>query len=178
MKIYTKTGDKGETALFGGSRVPKYHPRVDAYGAIDEANAQIGLLVAQVKDAKITALLESIQGNLFEIGAILANPNHTKVPLKNSHIDALEDAIDYMYMELPELRTFILPGGTQVASCAHVCRCIIRRAERRVVELSTAQHVHGIIIRYLNRLSDYFFTLARYLNHQSGVKDIPWHTEG
>lgn len=174
MKIYTKTGDSGETGLFGGLRVAKDHARVEAYGTVDEANAAIGLFASLISEPQTVEFLNAVQGRLFDIGTLLANPRHVSVGIQSAHVAELEAAIDTMTAELPEIRTFILPGGTRLSATAHLCRCVVRRAERRVVALSREAHVHAVVLRYLNRLSDYFFVLARHYNAKASVEDIPW----
>ncbi|MCB9245886.1 MAG: cob(I)yrinic acid a,c-diamide adenosyltransferase [Flavobacteriales bacterium] len=181
MKIYTKTGDRGETSLLGGTRVPKYNPRIEAYGTIDELNAHIGLLRGQL-GADQNALIEQIQSDLFTIGSLLAATpkalKQMKLPeLKLERITALEQAIDSMTEQLPELRSFILPGSTNLNAACHVARCVCRRAERRVVELRDheAEEIDLDLVTYLNRLSDYLFVLARKISADAGVADIEWH---
>jgi len=178
MKIYTKTGDKGTTALFGGARVPKYHPRIEAYGTIDELNSWIGYLRDQDIPHTQKEQLLQIQHHLFEIGAMLAAEPGKKnlwVPeIEEQHITVLEEQIDAMQTHLPELKNFILPGGHPVVSQAHIARCVCRRAERLVVQLAEQEEISGMLIIYLNRLSDYLFILARFLSVNLGVSEIPW----
>lgn len=177
FKIYTKTGDKGETSLFGGRRLPKYHLRIDTYGTVDELNAFIGLVSDHVQNEKIEAELKAIQDLLFVIGANLAaDPEQGgKVPdLKEADILFLEQAIDQMEATLPALKHFILPGGHPAVSFCHVARCVCRRAERLVVALAAEEVVLDIIIRYLNRLSDYLFVLARKVGHDLGIPERKW----
>lgn len=177
MKIYTKTGDLGETGLYGGKRVPKNHVRVEAGGTIDEANALIGLAIAQMKTQKIYVReLSVIQGKLFDIGAVLATPEPTTVSITEADVMALEASIDRMTAILPELRAFILPGGSKAAAMLHVARTTLRTAERRVVTVMQHQFVPPIIGQYLNRLSDYLFTLARFVNLNEGGKETLWHS--
>jgi cob(I)alamin adenosyltransferase len=178
FRIYTKTGDTGETSLIGGIRVPKHHLRIESYGPIDELNSYIGLILDSLnRDDRYSTLLE-IQDRLFTIGAVLASdPEKSKMKIPDLHdadITVLEKAIDEMDDSLPALKSFILPGGTVAASHVHVARCICRRAERLVVYLTTTTEVPEIIIRYLNRLSDYLFTLARKIVHDAGADEIPW----
>lgn len=180
FKVYTKTGDKGTTALIGGVRVPKAHIRIDAYGTVDELNSHIGLL----KDAWIqqgaTAILQEIQDRLFTIGAILATPPNKAIKMElpdlhDSDIVFLENAIDAMETELPAMKSFVLPGGDIVSSYAHVARCVCRRAERICVALSEEEGtLYPLVMQYLNRLSDYLFVLARFILYKKGIEDIPW----
>ena len=181
MKIYTKTGDHGETALFGGGRVPKSHPRVSAYGDVDELNSTIG--VARATDPRDLAdgLLESVQRDLFAIGGHLATPDPEKVAqalakaeLSDERIQALETAIDQAIDELPPLTAFVLPAGCPKAAALHLARTTCRRAERSVVRLSQESPVPDLFVQYLNRLSDTLFTLARLANHRSGDGDMTW----
>ncbi len=177
--IYTKTGDGGETGLFGGGRVAKDHPRVDAYGEVDELNAAIGVARSLKLDPERDALLLAIQAQLFTLGSVLATPPQTKakkaIPkIQPAWSEAMELAIDKFDRELPSLRQFILPGGTPAASALHLARTICRRAERRVVALAHANEVEPKVLVYLNRLSDLLFTMARISNHRAGVPDIPW----
>ncbi len=177
MKIYTKTGDAGETGLFGGERVPKDDPRVRAYGDVDEANAAIGLAAALEPAAFEQAALQTIQRDLFTIGAELAAPDQEKArgaPIGTSEVAALEDLIDKHEATLEPLKNFILPGGTPKAAAFHLARTTCRRAERSVVTLSREQPINPVIIHYLNRLSDLLFVLARAVNKQAGRPDIAW----
>ena len=171
MKIYTRTGDRGETSLFGGARVPKNDPRIDAYGTVDELNSCLGLVLAAAPDAQ---LLE-VQRDLFEIGAHLASPGTSRFAgVETSRIEALERGIDAMEAELAPLKSFILPGGTVAAAQLHVARTVCRRAERLVVALHDEDPATQSSIAYLNRLSDYLFVAARYANLKAGVDDVPW----
>lgn len=185
MKIYTKTGDKGETSLFGGKRVPKYHIRVEAYGTIDELNSYIGLLHDQIIDDVTKAHLFKIQNELFVIGSTLATPpeneklksgkNRLQIDKINTQqINFLEKEIDLMNTSLPAMTHFILPSGHPTVSYCHIARNICRRAERRVVQLATESYVDELIITYLNRLSDFLFVLARKLTQDLGVKETLW----
>ncbi len=175
--IYTKTGDKGETALFGGKRVLKSHLRVDAYGTVDELNAFIGLLCDALESAPVKTSLQQIQHRLFSIGAHLAS-DPDKSPqapdLTARDIQYLEDGIDEMEDHLPVLKNFILPGGHPVVSLCHVCRTVCRRAERLVVALHEQEPVDDRVLQYLNRLSDYFFVLARQLGQNAGAAEVIW----
>lgn len=179
MKIYTKTGDTGQTALIGGTRVLKSHSRVSAYGTVDELNSWIGLLRDQsVLQAAEKSVILVIQDRLFIMGSLLAaDPEKSRMKLPELSIDdvlILETEIDRMDAMLPQLRNFILPGGHQSVSFCHLARCICRRAEREVVSLSTETLLDPIIIIYLNRLSDFLFTLARYWSMVAGAEEIPW----
>jgi cob(I)alamin adenosyltransferase len=176
FRIYTKTGDTGETGLFGGSRVLKSHIRVDAYGTVDELNAFIGLLHDSLTEEPVRELLRQVQHRLFSIGAALASDPVLPMPadLRAADIQILEDAMDTMDDQLPELKNFILPGGFPTVSLCHVCRTVCRRAERLTVALHEHEPVEGLILQYLNRLSDYFFILARYLGHRAGASEIVW----
>jgi cob(I)alamin adenosyltransferase len=184
VRIYTKTGDAGETGLFGGGRVPKDHVRVEAYGQVDELNAAIGLALALEPRTYGRELLEQVQRDLFTIGAELAAPDPAKLarasrdrpPLGPEQVDALEQAIDRHEAELPPLKQFVLPGGVPKAAALHLARSVCRRAERAVVRLYREHQSDGrsSVVPYLNRLSDLLFVLARGANHAAGVPEIPW----
>ena len=181
MKIYTKTGDTGDTGLFGGGRVAKNHPRVEAYGDVDELNAFLGAVRATDPMPRVDDVLAPIQRDLFAIGALLATPDREKMRqhLEKARIDDariadLEHAIDDGDAELEPLRAFIVPGGTPKAAALHVARTVCRRAERRVVELAAETEIPQVVIIYLNRLSDLLFTLARVANRRAGRVDEPW----
>lgn len=178
FKIYTKTGDKGETSLIGGIRVPKYHLRIESYGTIDELNSYIGLIIDAMQNKEAAKTLYEIQDRLFTIGALLATtPEKTKMKVPDVHdadITLLETEMDAMDTQLPELKSFILPGGTIVASYCHVARCVCRRAERLVVQLASETDVDPIIVTYLNRLSDYLFMLSRFVVYKAGATEVPW----
>lgn len=178
MKIYTKTGDKGQTSLIGGTRVPKYHLRIETYGTVDELNSYIGLIRSQSIDSHVHNVLKEIQDRLFTIGAYLASDPDTsrmKIPdLNHSDIKLLEDEMDLMNELLPELKHFILPGGDTTSSYTHVARCICRRAERLTVSLAAESHVEEKMIIYLNRLSDYLFVLARKLSSDAKTDENIW----
>ncbi len=180
MKIYTKTGDQGETGLFGGGRVRKDHPRIVAYGEVDELNAGIGAARAFNRDPSVDGNLKQIQNDLFDIGAILATPDTKKLEGKSStsvrkgQITFLEQSIDRMEKDLPPLRQFILPGGSEVGSLLHLSRTVCRRAEREIIALSETEKVDADLIVYINRLSDYLFVLARWVNVKKGVVETPW----
>jgi cob(I)alamin adenosyltransferase len=181
MKIYTKQGDAGETGLYGGSRVPKDHLRIQAYGTLDELNAALGLVLSLKSEPPIAigerGRLERVQGELFQLGAELATP-----PGKNAGIALVGDAetthleteIDGWDALLPPLKTFILPGGTAAAALLHQARTISRRAEREIVTLGRAEPVRPEAIRYMNRLSDWLFVAARLMNHEARMADVPW----
>ncbi|HEY0056700.1 MAG TPA: cob(I)yrinic acid a,c-diamide adenosyltransferase [Pedobacter sp.] len=178
MKIYTKTGDKGYTSLIGGTRVPKYHLRIESYGTIDELNSYIGLIRDQAVAENHKITLKEVQDRLFTIGSVLASDpekSKMKVPdLKPEDIILLEDEMDSMSKVLPELKHFILPGGSSIISCCHIARCICRRAERITVQLSEESFVDEGVIVYLNRLSDYLFVLARKLCYDDGIEENIW----
>jgi len=178
MKIYTKTGDKGQTSLIGGTRVPKHHLRIESCGTVDELNAYIGLIRDHENGEEVNKILQEVQDRLFTIGSLIASdPDKEVKKIPDLHLEditLLETQIDLMTANLPELRHFILPGGSQVVSFCHVARCVCRREERLVVHLSEMSHVEEIIMTYLNRLSDYLFTLARMLGKNAGVKEYIW----
>ncbi len=181
-RIYTKTGDTGGTALFGGGRVRKDHDRVDAYGEVDELNATLGVARAEcgLEDEALSALLTRLMDELFTVGSMLATPMTEKaygyIPkVTTAHVEAMEAAIDGFDAELPPLTSFILPGGTKLAAALHLCRTVCRRAERRAVPLAAAGDVDAQVVVYLNRLSDLLFTMARVANHRHGVKDVAWN---
>lgn len=180
MKLYTKTGDKGETGLFGGARVSKASARVDAYGTIDELNAVLGLARSTPLDASIDSVLSRVQSELFVLGSELAcvSGKESKLGIAlidDSHARALEADIDASETNLPPLKSFILPGGTPSASALHHARTVCRRAERAVISLSHTEALRPEVVIYLNRLSDLCFSLARRANHLAGVEDVPWH---
>ncbi len=177
MKIYTKTGDAGTTGLFGGGRVSKASDRVDAYGAVDELNSALGLARTLRFDDDVDALLELIQSELFTVGAELATlPGRSSgsAPVSDAEVAVLERAIDRWQAELPTLQSFVLPGGAEAAAHLHVARTVCRRAERRVVALAATEDVRGEVMRYLNRLGDLLFVLARLANLRAGIVDVPW----
>lgn len=178
MKIYTKTGDKGETSLIGGTRVPKFHLRIECYGTVDELNSYIGLIQCQDIAAHEQQLLKEIQDRLFTIGSSLAaDPERSKMKipdLRPADILLLEKEMDAMNEVLPELRHFILPGGNTVVSYCHIARCICRRAERLAVHLATESFVDENITIYLNRLSDYLFVLARKMSFDCRAPENIW----
>lgn len=178
MKIYTKTGDKGTTSLIGGTRVPKYHPRIEAYGTVDELISYIGLIRDQAIDANTFDVLVSVQDKLMACASILAadceNCN-VKIPqITDDNIIALEKEMDKMDQELPPLTSFVLPGGHTTVSYCHIARNVCRRAERNTIHLADSIPVQENVIRYLNRLSDYLFVLARFLSLRLKAKEILW----
>ena len=185
MKVYTKTGDTGTTALFGGTRVPKHHIRIESYGTVDELNSHIGLIRDQdISDLYKNVLIE-VQDRLFTVGAILATPPE-KETLKNgqprlqnlgiveSDIEFLENEIDRMEEALPPMTHFVLPGGHTTVSYCHIARCVCRRAERLAVHLNDIEPTDELVIKYLNRLSDYLFVLARKLSHDLNDDEVQW----
>ncbi|MFB0904490.1 MAG: cob(I)yrinic acid a,c-diamide adenosyltransferase [Nonlabens sp.] len=185
MKIYTRTGDAGTTALFGGTRVPKHNLRIDSYGTVDELNSWMGLIRDQDISAHTTKMINSIQHHLFTVGAILATPPEKEV-LKNGKdrlniskisdedIRVLEEEMDLMNEELPEMTHFILPGGHPAVSYCHITRTVCRRAERLASELNENTPIDAQILKYLNRLSDYLFVLARKLSKDLQAEEIKW----
>ena len=181
MKIYTRTGDDGGTALFGGGRVPKAHARVEAYGTVDELNAVVGMAIAQVGDREIGDRLRTVQHDLFTLGADLATPparagrKRPATPaLPSARVAEMERWMDEADEELPPLTAFVLPGGAAGSATLHLARTVCRRAERSVVSLMDSDPVSEGIIPYLNRLSDLLFTFARLENHRSGLPDVEW----
>lgn len=185
MKIYTKTGDKGTTALFGGTRVPKHHIRIESYGTIDELNSHLGMLRDQKVDEHSQEIILQIQERLFTIGSILAT-DPEKATLKSGKqrldiprisaedIELLENEMDKMNEELPAMTHFVLPGGHQTVSVCHISRCVCRRAERLASALNELEPYEKEVLQYLNRLSDYLFVLARKLSHDLQAKEIQW----
>lgn len=179
MKIYTKTGDTGETSLFDKTRVSKADARVDAYGEVDELNACLGTARAAGVDEEIGALIESLQNDLFALGARLADPSRRIAPrvekatIGDAVVERLEQAIDRLEATLPPLRRFILPGGSSAGAALHLARTVCRRAERRIIGLG-AGAVDPILIVYMNRLSDLLFVMARVVNHRAGVPETEW----
>lgn len=188
MKIYTKTGDTGKTSLFGGTRVPKYNLRIEAYGTIDELNAYIGLVRDQKIDTHTSDILLKIQTELFTLGAMLATPPEKELlksgkerlnieKTNDEKIALLENEIDVMNEVLPPMTNFILPGGHTTVSYCHIARCVCRRAERITTQLSDESSINPQILMYLNRLSDYLFVLARKLTLDTESQEIPWIPE-
>jgi len=179
FKIYTKTGDTGETGLFGGMRLPKHHIRIESYGSVDELNSYLGLIRDLITEEEVKVLLKEIQDRLFTIGSNLASDpsKEMAVPdVKEEDVVALENAIDRMNEALPMLKSFILPGGHPHVSHCHIARCICRKAERNVVALHHNEPVPLIILQYLNRLSDYLFVLARKVAMDLGVEEVKWES--
>ncbi len=184
-KLYTRTGDRGDTALFGGRRVPKDHPRVEAYGTIDELNAALGVAATAIRQRKLVAAIQTIQNELFNIGAELASDptgrgrkkKGTVVRLDPAKAEWLESLIDEYDARVPTLRTFILPAGSTAAAALHLARTVCRRAERTVVTLARDEPVSPAIIVYLNRLCDLLFVLARYLNKVDRRRELPWRKD-
>lgn len=181
LKIYTKTGDEGDTGLFGGGRVTKDHPRVVAYGEVDELNAVIGMARSVEMMPRIDEVLAPVQRDLFALGALLATPDHEKMKeqlekarISDARIAQMEQAIDDGEAELEPLKSFILPGGTPKAAALHVARTVCRRAERAVITLQRDTELPPIVIVYLNRLSDLLFVLARVANKRAGAGEVTW----
>lgn len=179
MKIYTKAGDAGQTALYGGAKVPKDHLRIRAYGSLDETNAVLGIVLAEsqgLPESLKTGLLR-IQNELFQLGAELATPRGGRITtalIEEPHIEALEKEIDAMEAVLSPLKTFILPGGARAAAYLHLARTVVRRSERELVVLHRAEPCRDEVLKYVNRLSDYFFVCARFANHSQKQADVPW----
>jgi cob(I)alamin adenosyltransferase len=178
MKIYTKTGDKGKTSLIGGKRVSKYHQRIEAYGTIDELMSYIGLIRDQEIDTDSKAILIEIQDRLMTCASVLATDSEdgtVKIPeIKEQDIEFLEKEIDRLDAELPPLRQFVLPGGHTVVSYCHIARTVCRRSERIIIKLSEEFFVPELIIKYINRLSDFLFVLSRKFSKDFNIKEIPW----
>lgn len=180
FKIYTKTGDEGSTSLIGGVRVPKNHIRIESYGTVDELNSYMGMVNDLANTEQISAWVREIQDRLFTVGSVLAtNPDkEVKMKLPDLHeedVAWLEQRIDEMNTVLPEMRSFILPGGNLASSTCHVARCVCRRAERLCVAMQEEmEFIPPLIIQYLNRLSDFLFVLARYIGHINHATEIPW----
>jgi cob(I)alamin adenosyltransferase len=178
MKVYTKTGDKGQTSLIGGTRVPKHHMRIEAYGTVDELNSYIGLIRDQQIDTHSKEILVGIQDRLFTIGSSLASdPERSRMKIPDLHeedVTLLEQEMDKMNETLPEMRSFVLPGGHTTVSYCHIARCVCRRAERLTIHLSENSFVAELVIKYLNRLSDYLFVLSRKLTQDLHAEEIPW----
>ncbi|MCB0272304.1 MAG: cob(I)yrinic acid a,c-diamide adenosyltransferase [Bdellovibrionales bacterium] len=176
MKIYTKTGDQGQTALFQGPRVAKNHPCIEAYGTVDELNSIIGMIIPNVAQAEIKEKLYRLQNTLFALGSDLATPleKNSSARFSEQHIQTLEDDMDMWEQTLSPLKNFILPGGSIAASYAHLARTVCRRAERACIRLLEEKKIHIPSYQFLNRLSDWLFVLARVLNQVEGIKDIEW----
>lgn len=177
MKIYTKTGDKGKTSLFGGQRVSKTDLRVETYGTVDELNSYIGLASTFVRQQKLKVVLTEIKSDLLDIGSHLATPGAKEPTFLLERITAIELLIDTLTATLPELRNFILSGGGKAGGFLHVARTVCRRTERMVIRLSQKEEVSSIVLQYFNRLSDLLFTLARYVNHKEKKKEIIWQSK-
>lgn len=178
MKIYTKKGDAGKTSLLGGTRVPKHHLRIEAYGTVDELNSYIGVIKDQAAAADYGEFLKEIQDNLFTLGSLLASDpekNNFKLPqITEEDIVSLESSMDKMDEVLPALKNFVLPGGHPANSFSHVARCVCRRAERLVVQLSEEADVESVVLKYLNRLSDWLFTFSRMMTHLTSSEEVAW----
>lgn len=180
FKIYTRTGDKGATSLIGGVRVPKHHIRIESYGTVDELNSQLGMVADLCNNTEIGAWIREVQDRLFTLGSELATAPGKDIKMKlpdlhDEDVAWLESHIDAMNETLPEMRSFIIPGGNLGASACHVARCICRRAERICVAMDEAgETVPELAIKYLNRLSDFLFVLARHISHLAGAEDLPW----
>ena len=176
MKIYTGYGDKGNTALYGGEKVSKHHLRIHVYGTLDELSSTIGLLRSRQEDEPVDDILHQIQSALFNISAEIATPDEKKIKqkLEEKQIRSIELTIDEIDEKLPVLKNFILPGGSEAASLAHIARTVCRRAERHLVELMQTEEIRLTVLVYINRLSDLFFVLARYLNMINNVDDVKW----
>ena len=182
MKIYTKKGDSGSTSLLGGTRVPKHHLRIEAYGTVDELNSYMGVVRDHNVAPEFTAFINQIQNNLFTLGSLLASDpekNHFKLPeLTEQDVEELESSIDKMDQELPELKNFVLPGGHPANSFTHVARCVCRRAERLTVQLSEESSIDPLVIKYLNRLSDWLFAFSRLMTHRTKSEEVAWTPRG
>ena len=178
MKIYTRKGDSGQTSLIDGDMVNKHNLSVDAYGTIDELNSFLGLLKDYIKDDKIKDILNKIQIKLFSIGSILASGKNKniseKVKIEKKDVEYIELEIDRLNKDLPELKNFVIPGGHKTSSYSHVCRSICRRAERKISELNNKSSVDSNILAYVNRLSDFFFVLSRFLKYSDNVSESHW----
>lgn len=177
MPIYTKTGDKGKTSLFDGTRVLKTHIRVDSYGTIDELNSVVGVVIAHMNKGKLVSLkreLEKIQHDLLDVGSGLAMPEGMPILGLDARINEFERLIDDAMGKLPPINEFILPGGTKVASLLHMARTVARRAERKIVKLAKKEKIDESIVRYINRLSDFFYAMARFANFTDNVSDVIW----
>jgi cob(I)alamin adenosyltransferase len=178
MRIYTKTGDRGDTSLFGGQRVPKDTLRIEAYGTVDELNTVLGIVRSDNADPEINSILEEIQKQLFELGADLATPRATEKKvikrIDQRNVKGLEKVIDALDPQLKPLRSFVLPGGSPVSARVHFARTVCRRAERIIVRLSRNEDIGDIITVYMNRLSDLLFVLARYMNQKAGFMETKW----
>lgn len=179
MKIYTKTGDKGQTSLIGGKRVPKNSARLESYGTIDELNSYLGMIRSFPMDKQVSEELVEIQSRLFDVGGNLATDPETanvkvKLGVAEKDIELLEKAIDRMDAEVPPMKYFVLPGGNQAVSFCHIARTVCRRAERRILDLTAEAPVDDCVIKYINRLSDYLFILSRKVAHDAGIEEMKW----
>jgi cob(I)alamin adenosyltransferase len=182
VKVYTRGGDQGDTSLFGGGRVRKDDLRVEAYGAVDEMNAILGIALTEIADEDLRTLLETVQRALFDLGGELATPDvesrearGKSIPrISDADVETLEREIDRLDTELEPLRAFVLPGGARGAALLHHARTVCRRAERRVVRLASGEKIAPVLVRYLNRLSDTLFVVARVVNHRSGIQEPTW----
>lgn len=181
MKIYTKTGDKGTTSLFGGKRIDKNSARIEAYGCVDELNSLIGTIVAKKPMIEVLKKLIRLQSELFVLGTDLATPKDARAKVKRVNkpmIDKLEREIDDIDKNLPKLKNFILPGGGKVGSNLHLARTVARRTERKIVDLANTEKINQNSLIYINRLSDWLFVLARYVNNKENAKEIIWKGRG
>ncbi len=182
MKIYTRTGDDGTTGLYGGGRTSKASGRIDAIGAVDEANSHLGLAAVACNSPELADILATLKPRLFDLGADLSTPIDAHAPkevrIGQSHIDEVEAAIDRLSGDLPPLKTFILPGGCETAARLHLARTVTRRAERAIVDLAEHEPVNEAAVAYVNRIGDLLFVMARYANKAAGVDDIAWTAEG
>lgn len=176
VKIYTKTGDKGETSLFGGKRIPKNHGRIETYGAIDELNSLLGIVISKLADGRAEEFINQVQKDLFLISSHLAG-SKVNIAGLSYRVKNFEDVIDSLTGELPELNNFILPEGTERAAFLFYARAVVRRVERELVSLSLTEEVDEKVLIYFNRLSDFLFVLARYLNFKSGFTESVWKAE-
>ena len=179
MKLYTRTGDDGTTGLFGGARVSKVHPRIEAYGTVDEVNACVGMAAVTVTDDRLKDLLHALQSLLFDVGADLATPTDSRYADKirriaEADVSQMEKWIDECEEATPPIETFILPGGTETAARLHMARTVARRAERALLLMMEEEKIDAVILQWINRLSDLLFAAARYANHSAGVPDVPW----
>lgn len=176
MPIYTRRGDKGETSLFGGTRLLKSAERVDTYGTVDELNSVLGVAIAHLPASlkAVKQMLEGVQNDLFSIGAYLANPNAESIPGLVEKVEAFEKTIDEQMSQLPELHNFILPGGGEAGASLHQARTVCRRAERRLVSLMQTEEIDEHVVKFINRLSDLLFSTARFVNHQEKKKETIW----
>lgn len=182
MKLYTRTGDDGSTGLFGGDRVRKDDARIEAYGAVDELNASLGLALVACENEHLRETLVPIQSRLFDVGADLATPSGSKhesrvARLQEAQVAWLEAAIDDIDGRNDEIRSFVMPGGTELAARLHVARGVCRRAERAIVRLAANSEINAVTILFVNRLSDLLFACARFANKSAGVEDVPWQPE-